>query len=196
MKKENIKLSITILLIVVFSLSVTYAWMELSANSNTSESQSGCFVVNYNGQEINNQSLRSTTNYLEGASSNIILSKNSNCKIYTEASIYIHTNTEGTTLYSSEENENKLSNGALKYKLVKVEGEGQTATETEISTGSITTVGDTLLNAEEKITLTDYYITYKVYLWIDPEVSKGSYNGKTYSGYLYASSTQSSTVKE
>lgn len=195
MKKENIKLSITILLIVVFSLSVTYAWLELSANSSTNENQSGCFVVNYSGQEINNQSLKSTTNYLEGASSNIILSKNSNCKIYNEASIYIHTNTEGTTA--------PLSNGAMQYKLVKVEGEGQTATETEISTGSITAEGDTLLNdtnngqdQTKKIILTDTNTTYKVYLWIDPEISKGTYNGKTYSGYLYASSTQSSTVKE
>lgn len=177
MKKENIKLSITILLIVVFSLSVTYAWMELNTNSSTSENQSGCFVVNYSGQEINNTSLKSTTNYLEGASSNIILSKNSNCKIYTEASIYIHTNSESTTA--------PLSNGAMKYKIMQG--------TTEIQSGTIEESEDQLLAT---VPLTDTNVTYIVYLWIDPEVSKGSYNGKTYSGYLYASSTQSSTVKE
>ena len=75
MRKENIKLSITILLIVVFSLSVTYAWMELSTNNSTNESQSGCFDVIYEGIEINNISLKSTSNYQEGASSNIKLSK-------------------------------------------------------------------------------------------------------------------------
>lgn len=181
MRKENIKLSITILLIVVFSLSVTYAWMELSTNNSTNESQSGCFDVIYEGIEINNISLKSTSNYQEGASSNIKLSKKSDCKIYTEASIYIHTNSEGTTA--------PLSNGAMKYKIMQG--------TTEIQSGVISAV--TAGSEEQLLTtvpLTDSIVIYTVYLWIDPEISKGTYNGKTYSGYLYASSTQSSTVKE
>ena len=181
MRKENIKLSVTILLIIVFSLSVTYAWLELSANNSTSKNQSGCFIVNYEGQEINNASLKSTTNYQEGASSNIKLSKNSNCKIYTEASIYIHTNIEGTTA--------PLSNGAMKYKIMNGTTEIQSGVISEVTEGSENQLLAT-------VPLTDTNVTYIVYLWIDPEISKGSYNGKTYSGYLYASSTQSSTIKE
>lgn len=181
MKKENIKLSITILLVVVFSLSVTYAYMELSASNSTSENQSGCFVVNYSGQEINNSSLKSASDYTQGASSNIILSKNSGCKIYTEASIYIHTNSSETTA--------PLSNGAMKYKVMQG--------TTEIQSGTISAVDE---NSEDQllatVALTNQNVTYTVYLWIDPEVSKGSYHGKNYSGYLYASSTQSSSIKE
>lgn len=179
MRNEDFKLLTLISFIVVISLSATYAYVELSASGTGGTGEAGCFEVNYSGQEINNSSLRSTTNYLEGAKSEIILSKNENCEIYTEASIYIHTNEIVDEAYRPD-----LSNGALKYKVMQG--------TSELASGSITSIGDTLL--KNNIPLTETGTTYTVYLWIDPEISAGSYNGKQYSGYLYASSSQSSTL--
>ena len=181
MKKENIKLSITIALLVVFSLAVTYAYLVLNASGTEDSGQGGCFVVNYTGQAISNASLQSTVDYTEGATSNIILSKNENCEIYNEASIYIHTDATQTDA--------PLSNGALKYKIMQG--------DTEISSGSIAAVtessDDQLLAT---VDLTETATTYTVYLWIDPDISKGTYHEKNYAGYLYASSTQASTITE
>jgi hypothetical protein len=179
MRKDNFKLSIIISLLVVISLSATYAYMEMSASNNSSTGTAGCFEVNYSGQSIDNSSLKSTKDYTEGATSNIILSKNQDCEIYTEASIIIHTNSDITDA--------PLSNGAMKYKIMQG--------TTEISSGSIAAVD---ANSEDQILaivpLTETNVTYTVYLWIDPEISRGSYHEKIYSGYLYARSTQSSTV--
>lgn len=177
MKKQNIKLSLFIALTVVFSLSVTYAYIFLTATDTSETNQGGCFEVYYSGQAINNSALQSTTDYTQGATSDIILSKDSSCKIYTEASINIHTD---STLTDAP-----LETGALKYKIMQG--------DTEISSGSInepTTEDQTLATVE----LTNTQTTYTVYLWIDSSISLGTFNGKNYSGYFYASSTQSSTV--
>lgn len=179
-KAKNIKTIIIIILLVVASLSLTYAYMLLNSTKTTDSTQAGCFVVNYTGQSINNTSLQSTEDYTQGEVSDIVLSKNKDCEIYTEASIYIHTN--------SSETDAPLSNEALKYKIMNG--------STEVSSGSIKTV--TSGNEEQllaTVPLTTTSTTYKVYLWIDSSISRGSYNEKTYSGYLYASSTQSSTIK-
>lgn len=182
MKKENTKLSIVILLIVVISLSVTYAFMTLNATSGNNSGEGGCFNVNYSGEEINNTSLQSTTDYTLGAKSNVVLSKSTDCKIYSEAEIYIHTD---ATLTDAP-----LSNGALKYKVMQG--------STEISTGSIAAVTadteeDQLLAT---VPLSETETTYTIYLWIDPSISQGTYHEKNYSGYIYASSVQTSTVTE
>ena len=180
MRRENFKLSIIISIIVVLSLSTTYAYLELSAQASGNSGQGGCFEVDYSGQGIDASSLESTTDYTEGAISTITLSKDESCKIYTEASIYIHTNSSITTA--------PLEIGAMKYKIMQG--------TTEVSTGSIAAVSegseDQLLTT---VTLTETEKTYTIYLWIDPDISRGQYNEKTYSGYFYASSTQSSTLK-
>ena len=183
MKKENIKLSTIISLVVIISLSATYAYIESTFSNNEATGTGGCFEVNYSGQEINNSSLKSTSIYTEGASTDITLSKNSDCEIYTEASIYIYTNNATTAPISTHE--------ALKYKVVKLNYDG-TITDIDGATGTITSIGDTLL--VENIELTTTPTTYAIYLWIDPAISGGSFNGTTYSGHIYASSTQSSTV--
>lgn len=183
MKKENFKLSAIISLFVILSLSATYAYVEYTSSNNEATGNGGCFEVNYSGQEINNSSLKSTSDYTEGASTDITLSKNANCQIYTQASIYIYTNSTTTAPISTYQ--------ALKYKIVKVNSDGST-TDLEGGTGTITTTGDTLIAENIELTTTD--TTYTIYLWIDPAVSGGNFHGTTYSGYIYASSTQSSTV--
>lgn len=175
MKRENIKSVAIIGIIVLFSLGATYAFLNFGATNNTATGVGGCFEVNYSGQVINNLSLESTATYTEGASSNVILSKSTNCQIYTEAEIYIHTNTTTTA---------PISDGALKYKVLNG--------STTVGEGSVTTTGDTKLAT---VTLSTTATTYKVYLWIDSDISNGKYHEKTYSGYIYASSIQSSTVK-
>lgn len=183
MKLENTKLSIIIMLLVVVSLSVTYAYTELYGRDTSPSGEGGCFLVNYSddGQGINNDALKSTVNYLEGASTEISLSRNTGCKIYTEATINIHTNSEVTNA--------PLENGAMKYKVMQG--------ETEISTGAVAGVtADAENQVLATVPLTETDTTYTIYLWIDPTVSQGSYHQKSYSGYLYASSTQSSTVVE
>lgn len=181
MIKENFKLSIIITIVVITSLSATYAWLAISSVSNNSSTgTAGCFSVNYSGQEIDNSSLQSTEDYTQGAKSNIILSKNSNCEIYSKAEIMLHTNTTSTA---------PLSNGAMKYKVMQG--------TTEISTGAVAAVDanstDQLLAT---VDLTTTNVTYTVYIWIDPTISQGTYHEKTYSGYLYARSTQSSSITE
>ena len=52
-------------------------------------------------------------------------------------------------------------------------------------------MGDTLLAT---LPLEDTEITYTIYLYIDSTVSLGNYNDKTYSGYIYATTEQTSTV--
>ena len=179
MGKENIKSLIIIALIVTFSLSSTYAYMQLEASNNTATGEGGCFEVDYvKGQDINSSSLKSTTNYLEGASTEVTLSKAEDCEIYTTAEIKINTNTTTDT---------EVLTGALKYKVVNK------STSATVGEGTITTTSATQLAS---VNLTTTATVYTIYLWIDPEISQGTYNGKTYSGYIYAESRQQSTINE
>ena len=52
-------------------------------------------------------------------------------------------------------------------------------------------MGDTLLAT---LPLEDTEITYTIYLYIDSTLSLGNYNDKNYSGYIYATTEQTSTV--
>lgn len=176
LNKYNIRSSIVIAIMITAVLSATYAFVNLSANSTTSNSVAGCFEVQYTGTPISN-ALVSTTNYLEGSHSKVTLSKGTNCKIYTTATIYIHTNTTTTAPIAQTQ--------ALKYKVM--------SGTTEVSTGLINQTGDKSLAT---VTLTETATTYDVYIWVDSEISDGAYNEKTYSGYIYATSDQTSTIKQ
>ena len=154
----------------------TYAYLYLeNSNSNSITGTGKCDVVNYKGEDINSNDLVSTTNYLEGVQSKITLSQNENCKIYTSVNIYLYTN--DTTTAPIEEV------SALKYKLFQ--------NDSLLSEGTITKKGETLL-ATVPLTVTP--IDYDIYLYVDSNVSKGSYNEKNYSGYIFAESSQTSTI--
>lgn len=176
MRSKNIKIIIAIVIIIVISLSATYAFLDFSVAKNTSSSQAGCFEVSYSGQAITNANIQSDADYTKGESSAIVLSKTSNCKIYSTADLYIHTDSTTTA---------PISDGALKYKLLK----GTTV----IEEGSITQTGDLKITTTPLV-LTDTATTYYVYFWLDPTISNRTYHGKSYSGYIYATSTQSSTI--
>lgn len=175
MKKENLKSIIIVGLVVIFSLSATYAYMSLSANQNNATGTGGCFNVSYTGQNITSASLKSSKTYSEGATTTVTLSKDTSCKIYTESQIYLYTQSTTTA---------PISNGSFKYRVEKA--------GTKVSEGAITKTGaDTLLAT---VPLTDTKTEYKIYLWIDSTTSLGTYNDTSYSGYVYAKSTQTSTV--
>lgn len=214
MRKENLNLSVLIFLAVAISLSATYAYLELAPSGASATGQGGCFNVNYNVSDSNGNavekleitSLQSTTDYQEGATFNITLSKNTNCEIYTEADILIHTNSDLSVTSAPID-----TCQALKYRIDVEDGEGKILIKTTNSdgeeeieevttkTGIITTNKDAEGNdiglSLANVKLTENDTTYKIYLWIDSSISGGNYHNKTYSGYFYASSTQSSDVK-
>lgn len=179
---ENFKTLFIVTILVIFSLSVTYAFVNLSASDSSVIGTGGCFSVNYVGQSIDNSSLISTTTYTEGASSEVTLSKNANCAIYTEAKIKLHTNSDITAPIAGDKQ-------ALKYKVVKTSGDGAIISGGE---GVINQTGDITLAT---VTLTEISTIYTIYIWIDSTISSGTYNGTTYSGYIFAETVQTSTIK-
>jgi len=191
MRKENIKLTIIISLLVVFSLSTTYAYLELGTGGGGATGEGGCFEVDYSGTTINAGNIQSVPDeeYEQGSNSTITLSKDEGCKIYTEATIHLHTNTSQTTapLCYDESSANYLETScAMKYKVMN-------GTQ-EISSGVL--MAETTDQVLATVELTDNPTAYNVYIWIDLNTSAGTYNDTTYSGYIYANSTQSSTVTQ
>ena len=157
----------------------TYAYLYLENKNSNITGKGGCFVVDYQATSINASNLVSTVNYQDGASSVITISKNSSCNIYDYANIYLHTNENITAPITNIQ--------ALRY---KVTTDGGSYWERN---GVITTKGDTLLAT---VPITSEKTIYHVYLWIDSSVSLGHYDNTSYSGYLYATSIQSSSVND
>ena len=165
-----------IIIYCIIITSGTYAYQYINTTSSNITGMGGCFNVNYTGENITTSSISTTTNYEDGSKTTVTLSKNSSCKLYTEANIYLHTNNNTTAPIETIP--------ALKYKLYN--GSSQ------ISEGTITNKNDYLLGT---VPLTDTSTTYTVYLYIDPAISIGNYNGTSYSGYIYADSHQTSTIE-
>lgn len=153
----------------------TYAYMYISATNNAIASKANCNLVNYKAKEINASNLSVTNNYLEGAKTTITLSYSNECSIYSLANIYVHTN--DTTTAPIENNE------SLKYKVFK--GEYQ------ISEGIISTKGDKIVAT---VPLTIIPTDYDIYLWVDSNSTNREYDNTKYSGYIYATSEQTSTL--
>ena len=157
----------------------TYAYLYLENKNSNITGKGGCFVVDYQATSINASNLVSTVNYQDGASSVITISKNSSCNIYDYANIYLHTNENITAPITNIQ--------ALRYKVTTDSGSYWERN------GLITTKGDTLLAT---VPITSEKTIYHVYLWIDSSVSLGHYDNTSYSGYLYATSIQSSSVND
>lgn len=207
MKKENIKLSIIILILIITSLSTTYAFLEIRATDQSATGEAGCFNVSYSGNSINNISINSDADYTKGANTTITLSKDEDCEIYTQAEIHLdvdlyYCDTETATeslpcpIPSTKVTAtDALNTAALNYKIVVDSGDGKilgenSTTLTEKS-ATITSTGDiTLAN----VTLTETSTTYKIYLWIDKAKSIGYFNNTGFSGSIYAKSEQTSTI--
>lgn len=200
MKKNNIPMIIIIILLICLSLGSTYAFLNIDLSKNTITGNAGCFVVEYigeAGQYIRpSEKLTTSADYTSGGSSTVTLSKNSGCKIYTKANIYLYTNEQiinedGTPSGTSNE---LLSENALKYTVVDANNNIVVdANTSQEASGSITTSGATKLTT---VNLTETPTTYTIYIWIDNSITYQSqtiYDGLTYSGYIYADAQQEST---
>ena len=180
--KSNItKISIIIVVLFTIITTGTYAFQQLSVDNSNATGTGGCFNVNYTGQNLTAANIATTTNFSEGAQATVKLNKNTSCKIYTEANIYLKTNSSTTAPIESVQ--------ALKYKVYN--GSSQ------ISEGTITKINedDNKGKLLATVPLTDTETTYTVYLYIDANISTGQYTSKTYSGYVYATSAQTSTIE-
>ena len=164
-----------IVIYVIFITGSTYAFLNMSADSNTATGEGGCFEVSYSGENISSLSVVSSDDYQDGASTTVTISKDASCPIYTEASLYLHTNNTTTAPITI--------NSALKYKIYR----GSDL----VANGSITEMGDVLLTS---LPITNTSITYTIYLYVDSVISGGLFNDTDYSGYIYATSHQTSTI--
>ena len=184
MRKDFIRSMIIVGLIVVFSISSTYAFMYYSANSDDSSGTGGCFQVSYEGTAVNNVAVIAGDAYSDdGVSAHPIvkLSKASSCKIYTEASIYLSVN-ESSQIPLVQSNP---ASGAFKYKVMNG--------STEVASGVINKSNDDILLGT--VPLSNTVTTYDIYLWIDQTISNGAYDELSFSGKIYAQSVQSSGIK-
>lgn len=184
--KEIKKLIFLIILLITLSLGATYAYLNLKASSNNPQGEAGCFEVEYTaGQNISSSNLSATTNYLEGAKTTMELSKSTNCDIYTTANIRLHTNTSTTTIPINS------SHLAFKYKILN----GSTITAEGSITSATEQDGSDLILLKD-LSLTTTKTPYTIYLWVDSNLSiREEYDNKKYSGYIYAESTQTSTIE-
>ena len=154
MNKKLLYSILTVLLIAIVSVSVTYAWLSWSSSVNIGGT-SECFDVNYvKGQDIGsdsnpaNFSLAST--YTEGLSSVIKVNLKDTCTISNgTGTLYLNTDTTTSSIL--------LTSGVLKYQVL--EGTNEVANGIVSSTGNLPIYNNIEINNEVK--------QLTVYRWID-----------------------------
>ena len=154
MNKKLLYSILTVLLIAIVSVSVTYAWLSWSSSVNIGGT-SECFDVNYvKGQDIGsdsnpaNFSLAST--YTEGLSSVIKVNLKDTCTITNGTStLYLNTDTTTSSIL--------LTSGVLKYQVL--DGATEVANGTVSSTGNLPIYNNIEINNEVK--------QLTVYVWLD-----------------------------
>ena len=186
MKKDIIRSIIIVGLIVTLTISSTYAFMNLNTNNNSTAGNGGCFQVSYTGTAVTNGAITVGESYsTSGASVHPVvkLSKDTNCKVYSSASIYLSIDSTSQVPLAKT----NPAYAAFKY-VVK---NGSTVVSSGTVPGKPDSNTDTLLAT---VTLTDTQTTYDIYLWIDINLSSGEYQDKSFAGKIYAKSDQSSTL--
>ena len=154
MNKKLLYSILTVLLIAIVSVSVTYAWLSWSSSVNIGGT-SECFDVNYvKGQDIGsdsnpaNFSLAST--YTEGLSSVIKVNLKDTCTISNgTGTLYLNTDTTTSSIL--------LTSGVLKYQVL--EGTNEVANGIVSSTGNLPIYNNIEINNDVK--------QLTVYIWID-----------------------------
>ena len=154
MNKKLLYSLLIVLLIVIVSVSITYAWLSWSGVVNISGT-SECFDVNYvKGQDIGsdsnpaNFSLAST--YTGGLSSVIKVNLKDTCTISNgTGTLYLNTDTTTSSIL--------LTSGVLKYQVL--DGATEVANGTVSSTGNLPIYNNIEINNEVK--------QLTVYVWLD-----------------------------
>lgn len=189
---DNTKLIITILVVITLSLSITYAYVEFAPTANTASEGEACFDIEYEGQDFSTSNIVSAESYSDGAKATVTLNLSEDCNITADANIYIHTNT-GDSETTAPINEVQALKYLIRSSDTEVDGTtGVIITEYEDEEGN-TVIKEDLQIASVELTTTP--TSYEIYIWVDSEISQGNYNNTTYSGYIYAESIQTSTVK-
>ena len=156
MNKKLLYSLLIVLLIVVVSVSITYAWLSWSGVVNISGT-SECFDVNYvKGQDIGsdsnpaNFSLAST--YTEGLSSVIKVNLKDTCTISNgTGTLYLNTDSTTSSIL--------LTSNVLKYQVL----DGNTPVEG--GSGIVSSAEQATIYSDIPITTSEK--TIKVYIWID-----------------------------
>ena len=154
MDKKLLYSILTVLLIAIVSVGITYAWLSWSSSVNIGGT-SECFDVNYvKGQDIGsdsnpaNFSLAST--YTGGLSSVIKVNLKDTCTISNgTGTLYLNTDTTTSSIL--------LTSGVLKYQVL----DGTT----EVANGIVTKTGSLAIYKDIAITSTVKELT--VYVWLD-----------------------------
>lgn len=155
---------------------VTYAWFTWASDNTIINGQSGCFNIVYEKGTDVSGTLTPSATYEGGVNATVKINISDACNITGQATISLNTE-EATNL--------DLAAGAVKYAVYQGSD--------EIATGTIDQTGDKDLATVTLTQAATATTEYTVYVWIDGALSDNSYVGKTYSGYIHASATQTET---
>lgn len=154
MKKKILYSILIVLLIIIVSVGITYAWLSWSGSVNISGT-SECFDVNYvKGQDIGSEEspakLSLASSYTEGLSTVVKVNLNDTCTILNgTGTLYLNTDSITSNIL--------LTSNVLKYQVL----DGTT----EITNGVITSTGT--LAIYDNIPITNEEKSITVYIWID-----------------------------
>ena len=154
MNKKLLYSILTVLLIAIVSVSVTYAWLSWSSSVNIGGT-SECFDVNYvKGQDIGSDSNQANfslaSSYKEGLSSVLKVNLKDTCTITNgTGTLYLNTDTTTSSIL--------LTSGVLKYQVL----DGAT----EVANGTVSSTGNLAIYNNIAITSTVKELT--VYVWLD-----------------------------
>ena len=154
MKKKILYSVLIVLLIIIVSVGITYAWLSWSGSVNISGT-SECFDVNYvKGQDIGSEEspakLSLASSYTEGLSTVVKVNLNDTCTILNgTGTLYLNTDSITSNIL--------LTSNVLKYQVL----DGTT----EITNGIITSTGT--LAIYNNIPITNEVKSITVYIWID-----------------------------
>ena len=154
MNKKLLYSILTVLLIAIVSVGITYAWLSWSSSVNIGGT-SECFDVNYvKGQDIGSDSNQANfslaSSYKEGLSSVLKVNLKDTCTI-TNGTGTLYLNTDSTT------SSILLTSGVLKYQVL----DGTN----EVANGTVTKTGSLAIYKDIAITSTVKELT--VYVWLD-----------------------------
>ena len=154
MKKKILYSILVVVLIIIVSVGITYAWLSWSGSVNISGT-SECFDVNYvKGQDIGSEEspakLSLASSYTEGLSTVVKVNLNDTCTILNgTGTLYLNTDSITSNIL--------LTSNVLKYQVL----DGTT----EITNGVITSTGT--LAIYDNIPITNEEKSITVYIWID-----------------------------
>ena len=154
MNKKLLYSILTVLLIAIVSVGITYAWLSWSSSVNIGGT-SECFDVNYvKGQDIGSDSNQANfslaSSYKEGLSSVLKVNLKDTCTITNgTGTLYLNTDTTTSSIL--------LTSGVLKYQVL----EGTN----EVANGTVTKTGSLAIYKDIAITSTVKELT--VYVWLD-----------------------------